>query len=138
MVSSMNCYHHAEMDTIRESQQSFNNLIVDEVDYSEDAYWLEAALRRESTADVPLDGAGEWRDDVGAGCVEVQQEENLSGPAESALDALPEEEGIEGGLVTTEKRLYCLNAQPYATQKSCQSISSKDNRFVVERGISGI
>jgi hypothetical protein len=94
----MCCYHHAEMDTIRESQQSFNNLIVNEVDYSEDAYWLEAAMRREGTADVPLDGEGGWRDDVGAGCVEVQQEENLSDPAESALDALLQEEGIEGAL----------------------------------------
>lgn len=71
------------MDLVRESQESF-------------------------TADVSQDGAGEWRDDVGAKYFEVHQEENLSGPAESAFETLPEEEGIEVALVTTERRLSCL------------------------------
>lgn len=62
-----------------------------------------------------------------------QEEEDLSSPAELALEALPEEEGIEVALVTTERRLSCLKTQPHLAQKACQNTSSKDNRFVVER-----
>ena len=35
-----------------ESQRSFNNMLMDEVDYSDDAYWVTAVWRREIAADV--------------------------------------------------------------------------------------
>ncbi|PQE05361.1 Glis family zinc finger 1 protein [Rutstroemia sp. NJR-2017a BBW] len=123
------------MDPVRESQGSFNNLFIDEVTYSDEAYWVEAAWRRENAADVSQDGAGVWRDGVGIECVEVHQEEeeDLSGPAESTLETLPEEEGTEGALMTMERRLSCLKTQPHVAQNSCQSTTSNNNRFVVER-----
>jgi hypothetical protein len=77
---------------------------------SNEAYWVEAAWRREIAADVAQDCTGTWRDGVGAERVEVHQEEeeDLSGPAESALETLPEDEGIEAALVNMKRRLSCL------------------------------
>jgi hypothetical protein len=120
------------MDPVGESQGSFNKLLTDEVNYSDEGYWVEAAWRRDDAADVSQDDAGRWRDGVGVKCVELHQED-LSRPAESVLETLPEEEGIEVALVATERRLSCLKTQLHTAQKSCQSTSSKDNRFVVER-----
>jgi hypothetical protein len=56
--------------------------------------------------DVSQDGAGEQRDDDGVKCFEVHQEENLSGLAESPLETLPEEDGIDVALVTTERESF--------------------------------
>jgi len=32
--------------------ESFNNLLNDEVDYSDDVYWVEAVWRHEDTSDI--------------------------------------------------------------------------------------
>ncbi|KAH7379656.1 hypothetical protein BKA64DRAFT_231004 [Cadophora sp. MPI-SDFR-AT-0126] len=73
-------------------------------------------------------------DGAGVRCVEVhlEVEEDLSDP-ESALETSPEEEQSEGALVTTQGRLSCLETHLHGAQKSCQSTSSKDNRFAVKR-----
>ena len=46
------------MDPVRESHGSFNDMLMDKVNYSDEAYWVEAAWRRENAADVSQDGAG--------------------------------------------------------------------------------
>jgi len=123
------------MDPVRESQGSFNNLLIDEVNYSDGAYWVEAAWICEDAADISQDGGGGWMDGAGVRCVEVhlEVEEDLSDPTESALETSPEEEQSEGALVTTQGRLSCLETHLHGAQKSCQSTSSKDNRFAVKR-----
>lgn len=80
--------------------ESFMSLLNDEVDYSDDVYWVEAVQRHEGTSDVSQDGAGNQRGDNRVKCFEVHQEENLSSPAEPPLETLPEEEGIDMALVT--------------------------------------
>lgn len=132
-VSSLSCRLRS-MDPVRETQGSFNNMLIDKVNCSDEAYWVEAAWRREDAGDVLRNGAGGWRDGAGVKCVEVhQEEEDLSGPAESALETLPAEEGIEVALVTPKGRFSCLKTQPQAAPNPCQSTSSKDNRLVVKR-----
>ncbi|KAH7418768.1 hypothetical protein BKA64DRAFT_207968 [Cadophora sp. MPI-SDFR-AT-0126] len=123
------------MDPVRDSQSSFNNLFIDEVNYSDGAYWVEAAWRLENAAGVSQDGARGWKDGGEARYVEVhlEGEEDLSDPAESTLEISPEEEKAEGALVTAEGKLYCLDTHLHGAQKSCQSSSSEDNRFVVKR-----
>ncbi|KAH7364015.1 hypothetical protein BKA65DRAFT_127544 [Rhexocercosporidium sp. MPI-PUGE-AT-0058] len=131
------------MDSIRESQGSFDNLLIDEENYNDEAYWVAAAWRREGAADVPQGGAGGWRDGGGVECVEVHkdegkeeeegEEENLPGPAESAFETSPDKGRTEGTLTTTERRLSWLKTYLHGAQKSCQSTSSEDNRFVVKR-----
>lgn len=122
------------MDPGRKSQGSFNNLLIDEANYSDEAYWVEAAWRREDAVDISQDDAGGWGYGVRVKCVEKhQEEEDLSSSAESALETLPAEEGIEVALMNTERRVSYLKTQPHVAQKSCQSTSSKDKRFVVKR-----
>jgi len=87
---------------------------------------------------VSQDGAGNQRDDDDGVCLEVHQEENLSGPPELPLETLPEEEGIDVALVTAEKKLSCSNTQSHEAHKSRQGVSSKDSKLMVKRGISGI
>lgn len=126
--------HYAEMDPVRESQDSFDNLVDNEVDYSDDANWVEAAWRREDTSDVYQNGAGEQRDDDRAESFEMHRGENLSGPAEGALETSPEERGIDVALMTTERILSCSDMQPHEAQKSRQGISSNDGGSIVKRG----
>ncbi|KAK0113070.1 hypothetical protein ONS95_014776 [Cadophora gregata] len=127
------------MDLVRESQGSFDNWLIDEESYCDEAYWVAAAWKREGVADIPQGGAGGWRDGGGVECVEVRQEQGLkeeevmSAPAESALQTFPEEEGTEDTLVTTERRLSWLKTGLHGAQRSFQSTSSEDSRFVVER-----
>lgn len=125
------------MDSVRESQGSFDNLLIDEVNYCDEAYWVEAAWRSEGAADVSQGGEGGWRDCGGIRCVEVHQEEeeeeDLSGPAESAFETSPEEGGTESALMPTERRLCWLKTHLHGAQKPCRSHISKDNRVVVNR-----
>jgi hypothetical protein len=126
--------HYAEMDPIRESQEIFDNLVDNEVDYSDDANWVEAAWRREDTSDFYQNSAGEQEDDDGAESFEMHRGENLSGPAEGALETSPDERGIHVARMTTERILSCSNTQPHEAQKSRQGISSNDGGSIVRRG----
>jgi len=63
------------MDPVRESQESFNNLMDNEVDYSDDAYWVEVAWRREDTSRCLPEWCGERRDDDGVESFETHREE---------------------------------------------------------------
>lgn len=129
------------MDYIRASQGSFENLLIDEENYNDEADWVAAAWRREGAADIPQGGAGGWRDGGGVECVEVRQEErkeekeeeDLSGPSQSALEIFSEEEGTEDTLISIDRRLPWLETYLRGAQRSVQSINSKDNNIVVER-----
>jgi hypothetical protein len=122
------------MDPVRESQESFDNLMDNEVDYSDDAYWVEVAWRREDTSRCLPEWRGERRDDDGVESFEIHREENLSGSAEPALETSPQEEGIYVALMTTERKPSCSNTQPHEAQKSRQGVSSNDSGSLVKRG----
>lgn len=122
------------MDLVRHSQETFDNLVDNEVDYSDDANWVEVAWRREDISDVYQNGAGERRDDDGVESVEMHLQENLSGPAELALETLPEEERIDVALMTTERKLSRSNTQPHEAQKYREGVSSNDSGSLIKRG----
>jgi hypothetical protein len=119
------------MDPVRESQESFDNMVDNEVDYSDDAKWVETAWRREDNSDVYQNGAGERRDDDGVESFEIHRE-NLSGPLEPALETAPEEEAIDVALITAERKLSCSNTQPQEAQKYRKGASSNDSGSLVK------
>ncbi|CZT42401.1 uncharacterized protein RSE6_02299 [Rhynchosporium secalis] len=73
------------MDSVRKTQTIFDSRLIDEMNYSDEVYWVEAAWRLE---DVPQDSGEDWMDC--ARCVEVNLEvdESLSDPAESTPEIL--------------------------------------------------
>ncbi|KAL2073465.1 hypothetical protein VTL71DRAFT_10789 [Oculimacula yallundae] len=50
------------MDPVRQSQASFDNLLVAGVNYSDVVFWVEAAWRLEDAVDISQDRGGDWMD----------------------------------------------------------------------------
>ena len=112
------------MDPVRETQKSFDNLLDNEDDSSDDAYWVEVAWKREDALNIYQNGVRKRIHDDRLESFEMYREENLrgpAGPAGPALETLSEKEGVHVALL------------PREAQKSRQSVSFNDSRSLVKR-----